>query len=39
MGGNVARLGEMRNAYRILVENMKGKDYSEDLGVGGKILQ
>jgi len=35
--GNVACVGEMKNAYKILVENRKG--LSEDLGVDGKILQ
>jgi hypothetical protein len=31
-------MGEMRNAYTILVENLKGRDHSEDLGVDGKII-
>jgi hypothetical protein len=31
-------MGEMRNAYKILVGNLKGRDYSEDLGVDRKIL-
>jgi hypothetical protein len=29
---------EMRDAYRSLVGNLKGRDYSEDLGVDGKII-
>jgi hypothetical protein len=28
----------MRNVYKILVANLKGKDYSEDLGVDGWII-
>jgi hypothetical protein len=35
--GHVARTGEMRNAYNILVENLKGRHHSEDLGVDVKI--
>jgi hypothetical protein len=29
-------MGKMRNAYKILVENLKGKDYLEVSGVAGK---
>jgi hypothetical protein len=32
-------MGEIRNAYDILVKTLKGKDHSEDLGVESKILQ
>jgi hypothetical protein len=32
--GHVARMGEMRNAYKILVESLKGRD----LGVDGRII-
>jgi hypothetical protein len=28
----------MRNAYKILVKKMKGRDHSEDLSIGGKII-
>jgi hypothetical protein len=31
-------MGEMRNAYKILVKKPEGKDHSEDLGVDGKII-
>jgi hypothetical protein len=31
-------MGEMRNAYEILVGNSKGKRHLEDLGIDGKIL-
>jgi hypothetical protein len=31
--GDVTRKIEMRNAYRILVVNVKGRDHSEDLNV------
>jgi hypothetical protein len=33
--GHVARMGAMRNA---MLENLKGRDHSEDLGVDGRIL-
>jgi len=36
--GNVARMEEMRNAYNILVGKLKGRNQSEDFGVGGKII-
>jgi hypothetical protein len=28
----------MRNVYIILVENLKGRDHLEDLGVDGRII-
>jgi hypothetical protein len=31
-------MGEMRNAYSILVENLKGKDHLEDIGIYGRII-
>jgi hypothetical protein len=31
-------MGVMRNAYKILIENLKGREHSEDLGVDGKII-
>jgi hypothetical protein len=31
-------MGEMRNAYTILVENLKGRDYLEDLDIDGRII-
>jgi hypothetical protein len=31
-------MGEMKNAYNILVGNLKGRDHSEDLGTDGKII-
>jgi hypothetical protein len=33
--GHVARMGEKRNAYRILVESQKERDHWEDQDVGG----
>jgi hypothetical protein len=36
--GHVARVGEMRNAFKISSENLKGRDHSEDLGVDGRII-
>jgi hypothetical protein len=36
--GLVARMGEARNLYKIFSENFKGTHYSEDFGVGGKII-
>jgi hypothetical protein len=34
--GHVARMGEMRNEYKILVA--REKDHSEDLGVDGRVI-
>jgi hypothetical protein len=33
--GHVARMGEKRNAYRILVGKPEGKDHWEDEDLGG----
>jgi hypothetical protein len=38
LAGHVACMGEMRNAYKILVESLKETDHSEDLGVDGRII-
>jgi len=36
---HVARMGEIRNAYNILVKDMmKGRDHLEDTGIDGKII-
>ena len=35
----LARMGEMIDAYRVLVENLKKEATWEDLGVNGKILK
>jgi hypothetical protein len=34
---HVSLVGEKRNAYKILIGNLKGSGHSEDLGVDGKI--
>jgi hypothetical protein len=31
----IARIGERKNAYKIMVGNPEGKSHSEDLGVDG----
>jgi hypothetical protein len=31
-------MGDMRNAYKILSEKLKGREYSEDLGVYRRII-
>jgi hypothetical protein len=31
-------MGETINAYKILFENLKGRDHSEYLGVDGRII-
>jgi hypothetical protein len=36
--GNIARMGKMRDVYKILVAKPEGKTHLEDLGVDGKIL-
>jgi len=35
---HVTYMGEMRNTYKILPENLKGSDHLEDLGVIGRII-
>jgi hypothetical protein len=35
--GHVARMGERRNMYRVLVGKPKGKKHLEDQGVGGRM--
>jgi hypothetical protein len=35
---HIACLGEMANAYKILLENLKGRDHLEDLGIDGRII-
>jgi hypothetical protein len=37
-GGYVARMGDKRNAYKILVGNLKGREHLEDLDVYGKMI-
>jgi hypothetical protein len=36
--GHVARMGNMRNAYKFLLESLTGRDHAEDLGVDGRIV-
>jgi hypothetical protein len=31
-------MGEMSNAYKIWLENLKGRDHSEDLNENGRII-
>jgi hypothetical protein len=38
VGEHVARVAEMKNAYRIIVGNLKWTDHLEDLGVDGRII-
>jgi len=35
---HVGCMGEMRNAYDFLSENLKGRDDTEDLGEDGRIM-
>jgi hypothetical protein len=35
---HVARMGEIMNAYKILVENTEGKNHSKGPGVDGRII-
>jgi hypothetical protein len=35
--GHVARMGEVRGVYRVLVRGPEEKNHWEDLGVGGRI--
>jgi hypothetical protein len=36
--GHVAGMGEVTNAYKILVEDLKGGNHLENLGVEGRII-
>jgi hypothetical protein len=36
---HVALVEKMRNAHKIIVGNLKGRSYSEDLGVDGMNLR
>jgi hypothetical protein len=36
--GHVTRMREMRYAYTTLLENTRGRDHLEDLGVDGRII-
>jgi hypothetical protein len=36
--GHVAHKEEMRNACKILLENLNDRDHSEDLGLNGMII-
>jgi hypothetical protein len=36
--GHVAFMGKMRNAYKILVGNLKGRDHLEDARVNGRVI-
>ena len=36
--GYVARMGESRYVYRVLVGSLRGRDHLEDPGIDGRIL-
>jgi len=36
--GHVARMGEERGVYRVLVGKLEGKDHWRDLGIEGSII-
>jgi hypothetical protein len=36
--GHVERIGQKRNAYKILDENLKEEDHLKDLDVDGRII-
>jgi hypothetical protein len=36
--GNIARVGDTRNAHKILVGKSEKRNHSEDLGIDGKII-
>jgi hypothetical protein len=38
MDDHIARMEVIRNAYKILVRNLKGRNYLEYLGVGGRMI-
>jgi hypothetical protein len=35
---NVARMRDVMNAYSIWLENLKGRNHSEDLSIDGRII-
>jgi hypothetical protein len=37
--GHVARMGDMRNAYKILIGKTEGRNHSEDIGVDGILVK
>jgi hypothetical protein len=39
MGRSCSTHGETRNIYKTVVRNLKGRDYPEDVGVDGSILE
>jgi hypothetical protein len=38
MAGHVARIEEMRSAYKTLSENLKIREHLEDLGLDGTVV-
>ena len=38
MDGALARVGEMRGAYRVLVGDLREREHLENLSLNGKIL-
>jgi hypothetical protein len=36
--GRAARVGEMRNPYRIVVENLKGREHLRDLVTDERLI-
>lgn len=38
MTGYTAHMGDIRNAYKIFSDNLKGRDHMKDQGVGGRII-
>jgi hypothetical protein len=37
--GNVACLGEIRNSYKLWSRNLKGRDHTKVLDIGGKVIE
>jgi hypothetical protein len=31
-------MGEIRHVYKFWLENLKGRDYSKDIGIDGKVI-
>jgi hypothetical protein len=38
MAGHIACVGKMRNAYKIMVGNLKSREHLQDIGVDGRII-
>jgi hypothetical protein len=38
MSGACSTIGDLRNGYKILIENLKGRDIWDNVDVGGRMI-